>query len=125
MLLGLVFNIMSIVFSSLLNAMERFMAAQLTGFPLSVAVILAVVVFAPKLGIEAVAWGVFAASVLQVVVLIPALMGWFEYKHVGQGRCSVACLLSHFRHQDGMRGDAIMVKDTHSTGVESEEVWRK
>jgi len=24
-----------------------------------------------------------------------------------------------------MRGDAIMVKDTHSTGVESEEVWRK
>lgn len=54
-----------------------------------------------------------------------SLMGWFEYKHVGQGRCSVACLLSHFRHQDGMRGDAIMVKDTHSTGVESEEVWRK
>ena len=82
MLLGLVFNVSSIVISSLLNAMERFMAAQLTGFPLSVAVILAVVVFAPKLGIEAVAWGVFAASVLQVVVLIPALMGWFEYKPV-------------------------------------------
>lgn len=82
MLLGLVFNVSSIVISSLLNAMERFMAAQLTGFPLSVAVILAVVVFAPKLGIEAVAWGVFAASVLQVVILIPALMGWFEYKPV-------------------------------------------
>lgn len=82
MLLGLVFNVSSIVISSMLNAMERFMAAQLTGFPLSVAVILAVVVFAPKLGIEAVAWGVFAASVLQVVVLIPALMGWFEYKPV-------------------------------------------
>jgi len=82
MLLGLVFNVSSIVISSLLNAMERFMAAQLTGFPLSVAVILAVVVFSPKLGIEAVAWGVFAASVLQVVVLVPALMGWFEYKPV-------------------------------------------
>lgn len=54
-----------------------------------------------------------------------SFMGWFEYKHVGQGRCSVACLLSHFRHQDGTKGDAIMVKDTHSTGVESEEVWRK
>ena len=82
MLLGLVFNVSSIVISSLLNAMERFMAAQLTGFPLSVAVILAVVVFAPKIGIEAVAWGVFAASVLQVVILIPALLGWFEYKPV-------------------------------------------
>lgn len=82
MLLGLVFNVSSIVISSLLNAMERFMAAQLTGFPLSVAVILSVVVFAPKIGIEAVAWGVFAASVLQVVVMIPALMGWFEYHPV-------------------------------------------
>lgn len=82
MLLGLVFNVSSIVISSLLNAMERFMAAQLTGFPLSVAVILAVVVFAPKLGIEAVAWGVFAASVLQVVILVPSLMGWFEYRPI-------------------------------------------
>lgn len=82
MLLGLVFNVASIVISSLLNAMERFMAAQLTGFPLSVAVILAVVAFAPRLGVEAVAWGVFAASVLQVVVLLPALMGWFEYRPV-------------------------------------------
>lgn len=82
MLLGLAFNVSSIVISSLLNAMERFMAAQLTGFPLSVAVILAVVVFAPSMGIEAVAWGVFAASVLQVIVLLPSLMGWFEYKPV-------------------------------------------
>lgn len=80
MLLGLSFNIASIVLASLLNAMERFVTAQLTGFPLSLAVILAVVFFAPKMGIEAVAWGVFAASVLQVVVLIPALLGWFEYR---------------------------------------------
>lgn len=82
MLLGLVFNVMSIVFSSLLNAMERFMAAQLTGFPLSVAVILSVLLFADKLGIQAIAWGVFAASVLQVLILIPFLKGWFHYSPV-------------------------------------------
>ncbi len=82
MLLGLVFNIMSIVFSSLLNAMERFMAAQLTGFPLSVAVILSVILFSGKLGIEAIAWGVFAASVLQALILIPFMRGWFKYTPV-------------------------------------------
>lgn len=82
MMLGLAFNVASIVISSLLNAMEKFMAAQLTGFPLSVAVIVAVVVFSGKCGIEAVAWGVFAASVLQVVVLIPFLLGWFTYEPV-------------------------------------------
>ena len=58
------------------------MAAQLTGFPLSVAVIVAVVAFSGRCGIEAVAWGVFAASVLQVVVLIPFLFGWFNYEPV-------------------------------------------
>ena len=79
MMLGLVFNIASIVISSLLNAMERFMAAQLTGFPLSVAVIASTVVFARRIGVEAIAWGVFAASVLQVVILIPAMTGWFKY----------------------------------------------
>ena len=82
MMLGLAFNVASIVISSLLNAMEKFMAAQLTGFPLSVAVIVAVVAFSGRCGIEAVAWGVFAASVLQVVVLIPFLFGWFKYEPV-------------------------------------------
>ena len=82
MMLGLAFNVASIVISSLLNAMEKFMAAQLTGFPLSVAVIVAVVAFSGKCGIEAVAWGVFSASVLQVVVLIPFLFGWFKYEPV-------------------------------------------
>ena len=80
MLLGLTFNVASIVLASLLNAMERFVTAQLTGFPLSLAVILAVVFLAPSMGIEAIAWGVFAASVLQVLVLVPALLGWFEYR---------------------------------------------
>ena len=82
MLLGLAFNIASIVLSSLLNAMERFMAAQLTGFPLSVAVMVSVFLFSGKIGIEAIAWGVFAASVLQAVILIPFLAGWFEYHPV-------------------------------------------
>ena len=82
MMLGLAFNVASIVISSLLNAMEKFMAAQLTGFPLSVAVIVSVVAFSGRCGIEAVAWGVFAASVLQVVVLIPFLLGWFRYEPV-------------------------------------------
>ena len=82
MMLGLAFNVASIVISSLLNAMEKFMAAQLTGFPLSVAVIVSVVAFSGRCGIEAVAWGVFAASVLQVVVLIPFLFGWFSYEPV-------------------------------------------
>lgn len=80
MMLGLVFNVASIVLASLLNAMEKFIAAQLTGFPLSFAVIIAAVGFSPKYGIAAIAWGVFAASVLQVVVLIPAMMGWFTYE---------------------------------------------
>ena len=79
MMLGLVFNVSSIVISSLLNAMERFMAAQLTGFPLSFAVIVAAVGFSKTYGIIAIGWGIFAASVLQVVVLLPSLMGWFHY----------------------------------------------
>ncbi len=82
MMLGLVFNVASIVLSSLLNAMEKFMAAQLTGFPLSVAVILSTVLFSGRLGIEAVAWGVCAASVLQALILIPFLVGWFDYHPV-------------------------------------------
>ena len=81
-MMGLAFNVASIVLSSLLNAMEKFMAAQLTGFPLSVAVILSTVLFSGRLGIEVVAWGVFAASVLQALVLVPFLMGWFDYQPI-------------------------------------------
>ena len=79
MVLALVFNVASIAVSSLLNAMEKYIAAQLTGFPLSVCVILASVCFSDRCGIEAVAWGVFAANVLQLLVLIPFLRGWFTY----------------------------------------------
>lgn len=79
MVLALVFNVTSISVSSLLNAMERYIAAQLTGFPLSVCVISAAVFFSGRYGVTAIAWGVFAANVLQLAVLVPFLFGWFRY----------------------------------------------
>ena len=79
MLLSLVFNVTSISLASLLNAAEKYIAAQLTGFPLSLCVILACVVFSRQYGIMAVSWGVFAANVLQFLILIPFLRGWFRY----------------------------------------------
>jgi len=82
MVLALVFNVTSISVSSLLNAMEKYIAAQLTGFPLSICVITASVFFSAKYGIEAVAWGVFAANLLQLVVLIPFLRGSFTYSPI-------------------------------------------
>lgn len=79
MVLALVFNVTSISVSSLLNAMEKYIAAQLTGFPLSVCVIAAAVFFSGRYGVTALAWGVFAANVLQLVILVPFLFGWFHY----------------------------------------------
>jgi len=82
MLISLVFNVSSIVLSSLLNANEKFIGAQLTGFPLSFCVILAAAAFSAKYGIAAVAWGVFASGILQVLVMVPFMKGWFTYKPV-------------------------------------------
>ena len=82
MLLSLVFNITSIGLASLLNAAEQYIAAQLTGFPLSACVILASVLFSEKYGILAVGWGVFTANILQTLILIPFLRGWFRYSPV-------------------------------------------
>lgn len=82
MVLALVFNVTSISVASLLNAMEKYIAAQLTGFPLSVCVIIASACFSKTYGIEAVAWGVFAANILQLLVLIPFMRGWFKYSPV-------------------------------------------
>jgi len=82
MLLSLVFNITSIGLASLLNAAEQYIAAQLTGFPLSACIILASVLFSEKYGIVAVGWGVFAANILQTLILIPFLRGWFHYTPV-------------------------------------------
>lgn len=82
MLLSLVFNVTSISLASLLNAAEKYIAAQLTGFPLSLCVMLACVAFSGRYGIEAVGWGVFAANILQFLILVPFLRGWFRYTPV-------------------------------------------
>lgn len=50
MLPSLSFVVVSIVLSSVLNANERYLSAQLTGFPLTVAVIIATVGFSRQYG---------------------------------------------------------------------------
>ena len=82
MLLSLAFNVTSISLASLLNASERYLAAQLTGFPLSLCVIVASVFFSREYGIMAVGWGVFTANILQCLILIPFLVGWFNWSPV-------------------------------------------
>ncbi len=80
MLPALVFFVGAIVLSSVLNAHEKFVAAQLTGIPLSIAEISAAIFFSRQYGIHAQAWGVIAAGVLQILVLLPFLKGSFEYR---------------------------------------------
>ena len=82
MLLTLVFNVTSISLASLLNATDKYVAAQLTGFPLNLCVIVAAVGFSERYGIEAVGWGVFAANILQLAILLPFLRGWFTWSPV-------------------------------------------
>ena len=82
MLLTLTFNVTSISLASLLNATDKYVAAQLTGFPLNLCVIVAAVGFSGKYGIEAVGWGVFTANILQFLILIPFLRGWFTWSPV-------------------------------------------
>ena len=79
MLLSLVFNVTSISLASLLNASDEYVAAQLTGFPLNLCTIIGAVAFSRQYGIMAVAWGVFAANILQFLILLPFLNGWFHY----------------------------------------------
>ena len=76
MVLSLAFNITSISLASLLNAQEKYVAAQITGFPLSFAVIIAAALFSGRYGVRALAWGVFVANILQTLVLIPFMRGW-------------------------------------------------
>ena len=82
MLITLAFNVTSISLASLLNASDRFVAAQLTGFPLTICVIIACVFFSRRWGILAVGWGVFFSNILQFLILIPFLAGWFRYSPV-------------------------------------------
>lgn len=79
MLPSLLFVVGSIVLTSILNANEHYLAAQLTGFPLSVSLIVATVAFAPRYGIRATAWGVFAAGILQMLILLPSASSCLRY----------------------------------------------
>ena len=82
MLPALVFFVAGLVLSSILNAREKYVAAQLTGLPLSIAEITAAVLLSRRFGIHAQAWGVIAAGVLQIVILVPFLRGDFKYRPV-------------------------------------------
>ncbi|MBQ2433651.1 MAG: murein biosynthesis integral membrane protein MurJ [Clostridia bacterium] len=76
---ALIFFVAGIVLSTILNAQEHYIAAQLTGLPLSFALIFAAVFLSDAYGIYAQAWGVFAAGVLQIVILYPTLKKSFRY----------------------------------------------
>lgn len=80
MLPSLVFLVSSIVLSSILNAREKYLAAQLTGFPITIALIIATVGFSNQFGIQALAWGVFVSGILQVIILTPSMRNTFRYK---------------------------------------------
>jgi len=80
MLPSLVFLVSSIVLSSILNAREKYLSAQLTGFPITIASIIATVGFSAKFGIHALAWGIFVSGILQVVILLPSLKNTYSYQ---------------------------------------------
>lgn len=73
---ALAFFVAAIVLSTVLNAQEHYLAAQLTGLPLSFSLILAAILFGD---IRAQAWGVLVAGVLQVIILLPSLRHGFRY----------------------------------------------
>lgn len=79
MMPSLVFVVLSVVLSSILNAREKYIAAQLSGFPLTFAVIGATVLFSGQYGIRAAGWGVFVAGVLQVVIVLSAMRDSLRY----------------------------------------------
>jgi putative peptidoglycan lipid II flippase len=79
MLPSLAFVAVSIALSAILNANKRFVASQLTGFPLSFSWILATLLFSERFGIRAQAWGTFAAGLLTILVLAPFLRGRMQY----------------------------------------------
>ena len=97
MMPSLMFVVLSIVLSSVLNANERYVAAQLTGFPLSFAMIAGIWYFMPRYGLNAVAWSVFVAGILQVLILAPSLSKSMRYSlhmHAGDSRFKRMLLLA-------------------------------
>ena len=68
MLPSLIFFTVAIIYNELFNADKRFIAAQLSGLPLSFTLILTVLLFSGGAGLRAQAWGVAAAGVIQVII---------------------------------------------------------
>ena len=89
MLPSLCFLVSSIVLASVLNAQEKYVAAQLTGFPLNAVLILAALLLGRKYGAAALSWGVCAAGLLQMLVLIPALRGSYRYNLILRPRSAI------------------------------------
>ncbi|MBR0463552.1 MAG: murein biosynthesis integral membrane protein MurJ [Clostridia bacterium] len=80
MLPALAFIVVSIILASILNARQKYMAAQLTGFPLTIALLIATIGFSDTAGIRALAVGVFVSGVLQAAILLPFLRKELRYK---------------------------------------------
>ena len=99
---ALMFFTAGLVLSSLLNAKERFIAAQLTGIPLSAAEITAALFFSKKYGIDAQAWAVIASGILQVLVLFPFLKGLIRFSAVLDTKDS------YFRRLIKLAGPAVL-----------------
>lgn len=75
----MVFSACTGVFTSLLNARERFVPEQLIGFALSGTVIGACVLFSDK-GIDAVAYATALTYVLQLLIVAPFLKGIYKFR---------------------------------------------
>nr|WP_122012057.1 murein biosynthesis integral membrane protein MurJ [Maliibacterium massiliense] len=68
---SIVFTTISAVFSALLNARERFVPPQLVGFPMSLCIIAAALLFSKQYGIYAIAVGMVAATFCQILIQLP------------------------------------------------------
>ena len=88
--------------SSILNARENYLAAQLTGFPLTFALLIATIGFSGTMGVRALAWGVFFSGILQVLVLRPAM------RKIHGFRPSFDLGDPHFRRLMLLAGPAVM-----------------
>lgn len=78
MLLSMLLFVASNVVSSMLNAMRRFLAFALSPIAYNVGIIIGIVAFYPRLGINGLAWGVVLGAFLHLALQLPALrrLGW-------------------------------------------------
>jgi len=67
------------VFSGLLNAQQRFIPAQLIGFPLSIAMIAFAVFASKRFGVQAMVYGLVVGTVGQLLLMMLSLKGVFKY----------------------------------------------